>query len=72
MERLGSRSLLTASVHREELYQAFACIEHAGLHGVFRHLDDCGHLLHRLVVIVDQVDHGPVLGRKLRETFLND
>jgi hypothetical protein len=47
----------------KELSPAFACVEHAGLHGVFLDPNDLGDLIDGLVVVVDEIDRFPVVGR---------
>src|SRR5215831_10165363 len=47
-------------VHRKSL----ACIEQARLHSVFWYPDDRGHLCHRLLVVVDEIDDLPMFRRK--------
>src|SRR5436309_1068946 len=48
----------------EQLCQLLPRVEHARLHCVFGDSDDLGHLFHRFVVVVDQIDDLPMLRRK--------
>src|SRR5262249_17836513 len=53
-EELDLRPVDTLGGH--QLADPLAGIEHAGLHCIGRHRDDLRNLLHRLLVIVDEVD----------------
>ena len=56
----------------QQLREAPARVEHAGLHGVARNADDVGDLLHRFLVVVDEVDDLPVLPRQAAEALAQD
>ena len=48
----------------QELRHLLARVEHARFHGRLRDADDLGDFLHRLLVVVDEVDDLPVLRRQ--------
>src|SRR5258707_12908594 len=45
----------------EQLRQLPARVEHAGFDGIAADADDLGNLLHRFLMIVDQIDYLPML-----------
>src|SRR5438105_3739756 len=48
----------------QQLGQFLARIKQARLDGVLRNTDDFGHLFHRLLVVVDEIDDLPMIWRK--------
>src|SRR4051794_36161568 len=56
----------------EQIGHLAARVEHAGLHGRRRHSDNARHLVDRLLVIIDEIDHFAMRGRERLEALLND
>src|SRR5579883_2290543 len=72
LQTTGSDPGAIEAAGRQHLGDAFARIEHTGLHRVLRHPDDFRDIFDGTFVIVDQIDDLAMRRRQLREALAQD